>query len=487
VSARPDRAGGAPAAAPGAGALFAEDALLPGGWARDVLLRWDAAGRLTAVAPGSAPGGAPRAPGPVVPGVPNLHSHAFQRAFAGLTEYRASAPGAPAGAQDSFWSWRTLMYRFAARVAPEQLEAIATWLYVEMLEAGYTTVCEFHYLHHAADGRPYADDAEMSFALMRAAAAAGIGLTLLPVLYETGGFGGRPARADQRRFLHGTDSMLRLLERLAAALPAQGGVLGLAPHSLRAVPPESLRRMVEALTALSPSAPVHIHIAEQTQEVDDCIAWSGRRPVDWLLDHAPVDARWCLVHATHMTPGECARAAGTGAVAGLCPTTEANLGDGIFDLPRWRDAGGRWGVGSDSHACVNAAEELMLLEYTQRLARRQRNVLADAAHPQVATAMTLQAVQGGTQAGGRAAPGGGAAGLAAGRPADLVALDASHVALRGLPAAAMLDAHVFGSHRTSALHGVWTAGAPRVAAGRHALHHPAAAAFVAARSAIIQP
>ena len=456
--------------------LFAADALLPTGWARNVLIEWDGAGRITAVTPDAAQGAAPAAPGPVIPGMPNLHSHAFQRAFAGLTEYRGQS-------QDSFWSWRDLMYRFAARITPESLEAIATWLYVEMLEAGYTSVCEFHYVHHDTDGKPYADDAELSLALLRAARNAGIGMTLLPVLYQTSGFGGKPPRDDQKRFIRSTDSMLSLLELLAPAAQALGAHLGLAPHSLRAVPPDSLAAAVQAL---HPQAPIHIHIAEQTQEVEDCIAWSGQRPVQWLLDHAPVNGRWCLVHATHMTPDEYAAAARTGAVAGLCPTTEANLGDGIFNLPLWLQHGGRWGVGSDSHACVNAAEELLMLEYGQRLSRRQRNVLATAEQPEVATAMTLQAVQGGAQAAGRPASD-GMAGLAEGQQADMVALDAQHVALAGLPAPSRLSAHVFGSHRTSAIHGLWVAGVQRVANGRHALHASAAQAFIAARSATIQP
>ena len=456
--------------------LFAADALLPTGWARNVLIAWDRAGRITAVTPGAQPDGAPAAPGPVLPGMPNLHSHAFQRAFAGLTEYRGES-------QDSFWSWRNLMYRFAARITPESLQAIATWLYVEMLEAGYTHVCEFHYVHHDQGGRPYADDAALSLALLRAAQSVGIGITLLPVLYQTSGFGAQPPRADQARFIRSTDNMLSLLERLAPATQAQGAILGLAPHSLRAVPPDSLRAAVQGLTALNPQAPIHIHIAEQTQEVEDCIAWSGQRPVQWLLDHAPVNGRWCLVHATHMTPPEYAAAAASGAVAGICPTTEANLGDGIFDMPRWLQHGGRWGVGSDSHVCVNAAEELLMLEYGQRLSLRQRNVLATAAQPEVATAMTLQAVQGGAQASGRRSD--GPSGLAVGQPADLLALDAQHVALAGLPAAGMLSSHVFGSHRTSAIHSLWVGGVQRVAAGRHALHDAAVQAFVAARAATI--
>ena len=457
-----------------AGQLFAADALLPTGWARNVLLQWDHSGRFTRIQENAAPpDGVPAAPGPLLPGMPNLHSHAFQRAFAGLTEYRAES-------QDSFWSWRELMYRFAAHITPESLEAIATWLYVEMLEAGYTSVCEFHYLHHDQGGQPYADDAELARALLRAAAAAGIGLTLLPVLYQTSGFGGQPARRDQARFIRSTDKMLSLLQRLAPAVQAQGDVLGFAPHSLRAVPPDSLREAVAGITALSPQAPIHIHIAEQTQEVQDCVAWSGQRPVQWLLAHAPVDARWCLVHATHMAPFEYASAARSGAVAGLCPSTEANLGDGLFDARQWLAHGGVWGIGSDSHACVNAAEELMLLEYGQRLALRQRNVLASHQQAQVATAMTLQAVVGGAQAAGRAV-----AGFAVGQQADMLALDAAHVALAGLDAERMLAAHIFASQRSSALHSLWVAGTPRVVAGRHALHAQAARGFVAARKAAI--
>lgn len=454
-----------------ASSLFADHALLPGGWASDVLLQWDGAGRLLAVTPGAAPPpGTARAGGPVLPGMPNLHSHAFQRALGGLTEYRGQA-------QDSFWSWRTLMYRFAGAVTPEQLEAIATGLYVEMLEGGYTSVCEFHYVHHDAGGQPYADDATLSEPLLRAAARAGIGLTLLPVLYQASGFGGAPAQAQQRRFIRSTDSMLRLLERLRPQCEAQAARLGLAPHSLRAVPPDSLRDVLAGLDTLDAGAPVHIHIAEQTGEVDACLAWSGQRPVDWLMDHVPVDARWCLVHATHMSAAERTRAARSGAVAGLCPTTEANLGDGIFDMPAWRAAHGRWGVGSDSHASVNAAEELMLLEYSQRLHTRQRNVVANDAQRFVATAMTLEAVAGGAQASGRAV-----AGLRAGQRADFVVLDAGHPLLDALPSPdAMLSAHVFASHRRCAIESVWVGGERRVEGGRHVLHAEAARGLVAAR------
>lgn len=446
--------------------LWAPAALLPGGWAKDVHLEWSSDGTFTSITVGrTAADGVLRAAGPVVPGMPNLHSHAFQRGCAGLTEYRAEA-------QDSFWSWRTLMYGMAARLSPEQVEAIATWLYVEMLEAGYTSVCEFHYLHHDVDGRPYADPATLAHCLLRAAAAAGIGMTLLPVLYQTSGFGDKPPSAQQKRFLHRTEEMLRLLETLQPACAAQGARLGLAPHSLRAVPPAALRDALQGLDALDATAPRHIHVAEQTREVDDCLAWSGQRPVEWLLDHVGLDDRWCLVHATHLSEDERLRAARTGAVAGLCPTTEANLGDGLFDMPGWLDAGGAWGVGSDSQVCVNAAEELLLLEYGQRLQLRQRNVLAQPGQRQTATAMTLQAVQGGARAAGRPV-----AGLAIGQQADFVVLDASHVALRGLSGESMLASHVFGSSRRSALRDVWVAGVQRVFAGRHFLHFGARQVF----------
>jgi formimidoylglutamate deiminase len=456
--------------------LFAAHALLPTGWARDVLLSWNEQGFLTDVKTQCVcPAGTLQAAGPLLPGMPNLHSHAFQRAFGGLTEYRGAA-------QDSFWSWRSLMYRFVAAITPDQLEAIATGLYVEMLEAGYTSVCEFHYVHHDHDGRPYADDAALSMCLLRAAARAGIGLTLLPVLYQTSGFGAAPPSEGQRRFIRSTDNMLALLQKLKPLCEAQGARLGLAPHSLRAVPPDSLREALDGLQAMDAKAPVHIHIAEQTAEVDACLAWSGQRPVEWLLDHAPVDTRWCLVHATHMSADESMRAARTGAVAGLCPSTEANLGDGIFDAASWLQGGGRWGVGSDSHACVNAAEELMLLEYSQRLATRQRNVLATAEQPSVATAMTLTAVAGGAQASARPV-----AGLAAGQQADLLVLDAQHLLLRDLPSPeAMLSAHVFASHRQSALLQVWVGGRLKVQSGRHALHDSALSGGVTARQQLLK-
>ncbi|HWH81212.1 MAG TPA: formimidoylglutamate deiminase, partial [Burkholderiaceae bacterium] len=390
--------------------LFAAHALLPGGWARDVLLAWDERGVLTRVQPGTpAPADTPRAAGPLLPGMPNLHSHAFQRVFAGLTEFRGEANTA-----DSFWSWRERMYRVALAVSPDQLEAIATQLYIEMLHAGYTSVCEFHYLHHDPQGRPYAEPAEMALRLVAAAQRAGIRLVLLPVLYQQAGFGGAAARAEQRRFVIAhVDALLDIVQRLRA----HGVAVGAAPHSLRAVGPAALRELVGGLHAIDATAPVHLHIAEQPQEVADCVSWSGQRPVEWLFANAPVDARWCLVHATHLVDAERRALAASGAVAGLCPSTEANLGDGTFDAAAYLGAGGAWGIGSDSHVGLDAAEELRLLEYTQRLALGRRNVLADDAHAGVAERLWLGAVAGGARASGAAST--QPAGLAPNAPADM--------------------------------------------------------------------
>ena len=447
--------------------LFAADALLPTGWARDVLLAWDDAGTLTGVtSQTTAPAGTPLAAGPLLPGLPNLHSHAFQRAFAGLSEYRGAA-------EDSFWSWRDLMYRFALSVSPDQLEDIATQLYIEMLQAGYTAVCEFHYLHHDPAGQRYGNPAEMSLRLVNAAQRAGIGLTLLPVLYQDAGFGGQSPRADQRRFVNDVDTLLRIAERARGA----GARVGVAPHSLRAVGPDALAALV---AGTPPDAPVHIHIAEQQQEVRDCIAWSGQRPVQWLLANAHVDARWCLVHATHMTPGERDALAASGAVAGLCPSTEANLGDGIFDAAPYLAAGGAWGVGSDSHASVSASEELRLLEYTQRLKHERRNVLAAGASSQVADRLWLGAVSGGAQAAGRRI-----AGLHLGEQADFVVLD-TRGDLAGLRPVQVLAAHVFAPQGRRGVRDVWVAGRPHVRDGEHALQRLACERFVAARSQLLR-
>ena len=322
--------------------------------------------------------------------MPNLHSHAFQRAMAGLAERKGRA-------DDSFWTWRETMYAFAATVGPDQLRAIAAQLYVEMLKAGYTHVCEFHYLHHQPDGSSYAEPAAMSLALIDAAREAGIGLTLLPVLYMTGGFDGRALTARQRRFGHDVAGYLALLETLRRHESTHVRI-GVAFHSLRAVPLQAMREVLDH--ELSAEGPIHIHIAEQIGEVQDCLATRGARPVEWLFDHAPVDSRWCLVHATHLTEAETLQIAGSGAVAGLCPTTEANLGDGLFPLAAFQDAGGTLGIGSDSHISVSPVEELRWLEYGQRLSTRHRNIAARHQGDSVGETLWRAALRGGRQAAG---------------------------------------------------------------------------------------
>jgi len=412
--------------------LFAERALLPDGWSRDVLIEIGADGACAAVTPDAAAGAAPRAPGPVVPGMPNLHSHAFQRAMAGLAE--RAGPG-----DDSFWTWREVMYRFVRRLTPEQAGAVASQLFVEMLKAGYTAVGEFHYLHHEPDGRPYGDLAEMSRRVIAAARRTGMGLTHLPVLYGFGGFGGQAAGEGQRRFLNDPERFLRLVEAIRDEVrgdPRFG--FGIAPHSLRAVTPETLRAALEGLDALDAGAPLHIHVAEQQKEVHDCIDWSGQRPVEWLLGNADLGPRWCFVHATHMTEQETEALAGSGAVAGLCPTTEANLGDGVFPAPAYLAGGGAFGIGSDSHISVSPIEELRWLEYGQRLTRRRRNLLGGEAEPSVGTVLYRSALAGGAQALGR--PLGE---LAPGCRADLLVLDADCPTLVGKPDELLLDAMIF--------------------------------------------
>ena len=358
-------------------ALHAENLWTPQGWQRDV--------RIGAV--GEAVRGRF-----ALPGMPNLHSHAFQRAMAGLAERRGPV-------DDSFWTWREIMYRFASRIGPDDLRAIAAQLYVEMLRAGYTHVCEFHYLHAAPDGRPYADPAAMSKAIIEAARETGIGLTLLPVLYMTGGFDGRALSERQRRFGLSVDAYLRLLESLAA-LETPRVRVGIALHSLRAVPEAAMREVLAA--PLAKDRVVHIHIAEQIGEVQDCLALRGARPVQWLFDHADVGGRWCLVHATHLDAAEMHALAKSGAVAGLCPTTEANLGDGLFPLADYLDAGGVLGIGSDSHISVSPVEELRWLEYGQRLATRRRNVASRSAGASVGETLWAAALRGGRQAAGLA-------------------------------------------------------------------------------------
>lgn len=382
-----------------------------------------------------------------LPGMPNLHSHAFQRAMAGLAERRA--PG-----DDSFWTWREAMYGFALRIGPDELRAIAAQLYVEMLKAGYTHVCEFHYLHNAPDGVPYADPATMSLAIVEAAREAGIGLTLLPVLYMSGGFDGRPLSERQRRFGLAVDAYLRLLESLAR-LESPHLRLGLALHSLRAVPEAAMREVLAS--PLARDRVVHIHIAEQVGEVQDCLGVRNARPVQWLFDHADVDARWCLVHATHIDDAERRAIAASGAVAGLCPTTEANLGDGLFPLADYVDDGGTFGIGSDSHISVSPVEDLRWLEYGQRLTTRHRNIAARRVGASVGESLWGAALAGGARA----------AGLRDGdAAAGVIVLDDASPLLAGRNERSVLDSFLF-SGNTPLVRDVLAGGEWLVRDGHH--------------------
>ena len=434
-------------------------ALLPDGWADDVQLAvTDSV--ITQVTANTAPGPDDERHALAIPGIASLHSHAFQRGMAGLAEIRGDTA-------DTFWTWRETMYRFALGMTPDDAQAVATLLYVEMLEQGFTRVGEFHYLHHDRDGRPYADIAEMAARIAQAADASGIGLTMLPCFYAHGTFGGTAPHDGQRRFICSVDQFAELtdaIRTIAAALP--GANVGVAPHSLRAVTPDELKAVVE----IAAGAPVHIHAAEQVKEVEDCLAWSGQRPVEWLLDHAPVDQRWCLIHATHMTAQETTALAKRGAVAGLCPVTEASLGDGIFPAREYREAGGAFGIGTDSNVLIGITDELRQLEYGQRLKHRQRNVLSGGAGESTGRALFDAALAGGAQA--LAQP---VVGLCKGARADLVTLDTTHPSLAGRRGNAVLDGWIFSG--AGAVDCVWAGGNKVVEGGRHRLRDAARKTF----------
>jgi formiminoglutamate deiminase len=431
-------------------ALIFDHALLPEGWAADVRIEV-ADGVITQVSQAASRAGADHVPGIAIPGMPNLHCHAFQKGMAGLAERRGPA-------HDSFWTWREVMYRFLRVLSPDDVEAIAAYAYMEMLEAGFTAVGEFHYLHHDPEGRPYNDIAELMTRIAAAANGTGIGLTLLPSFYAQGGFGGAPPTPGQRRFITDPETFLRLVGRaqeIAVTLPDTR--VGIAPHSLRAVTPDALRVVLDA----AKSGPIHIHAAEQTQEVNDCIAALRARPVEWLIANAGVDARWCLVHATHMTDEETEALAGSRAVAGLCPLTEANLGDGIFNAEQYVTARGRLGIGSDSNIELDAAAELRQLEYNQRLRQRARNVLALREGEPVGRRLYTDALAGGTQALGRTI-----GSIKPGQRADIVVLDGEHPDLAGSTRDLWLDKYIFVAGRRL-VQTVFVGGLKVVDAGAH--------------------
>ena len=443
--------------------FFAERALLPSGWANNVRFEVSAEGVLTRVSPDAERNGAELLGGPVVPGMPNLHSHAFQRAMAGLAE----VAGNP---NDSFWTWRDLMYRLVGQISPDQLGVIARQLYIEMLKGGFTSVAEFHYVHHDAQGKPYADPCELALQVSQAASAVGIGMTVLPVLYSHSGFGGLPPNEGQRRFINSTERYLDLLSRLTPIISAQPAqALGLCFHSLRAVTPQQIS---DVLAASDARCPVHIHIAEQQKEVDDCLNWSGRRPLQWLYENVEVDQRWCLVHATHAQPDEVALMAKSGAIAGLCLTTEANLGDGIFPAVDYIAQGGRWGIGSDSHVSLSVVEELRWLEYGQRLRDQRRNRLYRTDQPMVGRTLYDAALTGGAQAMGQPV---GA--LQVGKRADWLVLDGSDPYLATATGDGILNRWLFAGNdrqvRDVMVNGQWV-----IREGRHADQEQTSQAFV---------
>ena len=448
--------------------LLLETALLPSGWADRVAVDV-AGGSIVAVGAGAAASEREVVRGVTLPGLPNLHSHTFQRAMAGLAETRGPA-------DDSFWTWRETMYGFVRQMTPEDVEAVAALAMMEMLESGFTAVTEFHYLHHDPAGQPYANPAELCSRIAAAAQQTGIGLTLLPALYSHGGFGGQAASAGQARFLNGIDQYARLLNAAAQEIAQlDDAVLGVAPHSLRSVTPDGLREAA----AMRCEAPIHIHVAEQTREVEECLAWSGRRPVDWLLSQVAVDRRWCLVHATHIDDAELGAVAASGAVAGLCPITEANLGDGVFPAERFLSRGGRVGIGTDSNVDITAAGELSMLEYSQRLSQRKRIILA--AGPGASTGRSIYdaALAGGAQASGRRL-----GRIEAGCRADLVVLDRTHPDLAHVAGDRWLDAVVFGGARR-ALDSVMVGGRTVVSGGRHHGRHAIVAAYKVAMARLM--
>ena len=429
--------------------LYAKSALLPGGWAIDVSIEIDPDGRLARIAADSRADAQAEHHGVLLPAMSNLHSHAFQRALVGLTEVRG--PG-----EDDFWSWRERMYAFLPRLGPEEVEIIAAQLFVELAESGFAAIAEFHYLHNQADGSAYDDVAEMAGRISAAAQQTGFGLTLLPIAYARSGFGGAPTHDGQIRFSNSAENFLALWEASKHHLKRADDNLGIAPHSLRAVTPDDLATILAAEHV----GPIHIHAAEQVKEVEDCLAWSGQRPVEWLLNNQDINKRWCFIHATQMTQDETSALARTGAVAGLCPTTEADLGDGIFNGRQWHAQGGNWGIGTDSHIGTDIAVELRQLEWSQRLAHKQRTVLAD---PMQSNARSLYA---GALAGGSQALGRQSGRLETGFWADMVSLDETHPILVGKSGDALLDSWVFAGTR-NCVSNVWSAGRHIVKDGQH--------------------
>lgn len=434
--------------------IFAERILLADGWSKNkTLVITD--GVITSIEDGQSSDA--QCVGTVIPGMVNCHSHAFQRAFAGFSEQGSEG-------QDSFWTWRKIMYKFLGQLTAENAQVIATQLYIEMLKMGYTRVAEFHYLHHDISGENYDELATMAKAIFNAASKSGIGLTLLPVLYRFSGFGPLPANEGQKRFINDIEQFNQLVtDCFALSKQFDNTNVGIAPHSLRAVDKQSLLATVEHVRNLDAKAPIHIHIAEQQQEVDDCIAHYGQRPVQWLLENAEMDEQWCLIHATHINEQEQQGIIASKAIAGICPTTEANLGDGIFPTTEFLQANGTFAIGSDSHISVNPVEELRWLEYAQRLIKQQRAILASDEQVSVGRNLWQKAALGGAQS-----TSSNTGELAIGKQADLLVLNASKLALFAHDEQHLLDSVIFASQNNLVeevmVNGHWV-----VTGGKHAL------------------
>ena len=444
------------------GSIFANNALLSNGWEKHVRISWGDTGEITQIEKNAALQTGEQQENFVIPGMVNLHSHSFQRAMAGMTEIAGEGP-------DSFWTWRDLMYRFALAITPEQINAIAAQLYSECLRHGYTSVCEFHYLHRDANGAFYNDQAEMAKQVIAAATQTGMGISMLPVLYSFADFNDQPLRHDQRRFKTNTDDILNIISQLEVCRNGQVEV-GVAPHSLRAANVAQIKAVVKALPS---DRPVHIHIAEQQREVNACLASTGKRPVELLLDTQAVDARWCLVHATHLTDSEVLGVAQSGAVAGICTTTEGNLGDGFFELPKYINAGGKFGIGSDSHVSQSAVEEIRWLEYGQRLRLQGRNIATIPSQRKVADYLWQACLQGGEKASGRKV-----GQLAQGYRADFLILDDAHPNLQDVTSEEVLSRFIFAGN-DNLIRDVVVGGKQVVASGRHVHQTQINADFVA--------
>jgi len=434
------------------GKIWANSALLASGWADSVEIKIDATGNISTISPDLPYSDGDRVE-VLIPAIPNVHSHAHQRAMAGLGERAGDT-------QDSFWTWRKVMYHYLERIQPDNLFHIAAQLYLEMLKAGYSCVGEFQYLHHDLNGQAYDNRAEMSLQCLQAATGVGIGFTALPVLYRYGGFGSAVALDGQKRFLNDADGFIEIVKSLQAAITNDANCsVGIAPHSLRAINRELLSEVIASLDDL---AAIHVHVAEQSKEVDDCLDWSGKRPVEWLFENFDVDQKWCLIHATHINDQETAAMAGSGCVAGLCPTTEANLGDGFFNAHEYFAQRGCWAIGSDSHISIDPVEELRWLEYGMRLQTRGRNVLVSDASANTGRNLLDGAVAGGAQACGR-----NIGSIAEGYRADLVVLDHEHPRLYGRSKDDLIDSWIF-SGNSNLVRDVYIGGNKIIDNGRHA-------------------